>query len=104
MKTTATRPNVMRHVALVGAVIAIALCARSAGAQTAKDVKGATPLVAVANEAPANPIAPARAVAINFLRMFFSSSYLPIYMNVRFRPDNCRSANLIQLEFAKLFS
>jgi uncharacterized protein DUF6130 len=53
--TTTVRGNVRR----VGAVIAIAaaLCARSAAAQTAKDVKGATPLVAVQNEAPAKLIA-----------------------------------------------
>ena len=36
--------------------IAIALCAISAAAQTAKEVKGATPLVAVPNEAPAKLI------------------------------------------------
>lgn len=36
--------------------IAIALHALSASAQTAKDVKGATPLVAIQNEAPAQLI------------------------------------------------
>jgi len=48
-------PNVAGNVGRVGAVIAIAiaLCALAAAAQTAKEVKGATPLVAVANEAPA---------------------------------------------------
>jgi len=48
-------PNVTGNVGRVGAVIAIAiaLCALAAAAQTAKEVKGATPLVAVANEAPA---------------------------------------------------
>src|SRR2546427_2368310 len=53
--TTATNgPNVAGNVGGVGAVIAmaIALCALSAAAQTAKEVKGATPLVAVPNEAP----------------------------------------------------
>src|SRR5882762_10711403 len=53
--TTATNcPNVAGNVGRVGAVIALAigLCALSAAAQTAKEVKGATPLVAVPNEAP----------------------------------------------------
>jgi hypothetical protein len=36
--------------------IAVALCAFSASAQTAKDIKGATPLVAIQNEAPAQLI------------------------------------------------
>jgi len=55
MTTTTNRPIVAGHVGRVGAVIAIAfaLCALAAAAQTAKEVKGATPLVAVANEAPA---------------------------------------------------
>jgi Family of unknown function (DUF6130) len=54
MIRTATRQNVTGKVGRVGAVIAsaIALCALSAAAQTAKEVKGPTPLVAVANEAP----------------------------------------------------
>jgi hypothetical protein len=54
MTTTTNRPNVAGNVGRVGAVIAIAiaLCALSAAAQTAKEVKGATPLVAVPNEAP----------------------------------------------------
>src|SRR5260221_4408145 len=58
MTTTANRPNAMGIVALLGAVIAIAitLYAGSAAAQTAKEVKGATPLVAVPNEAPATLI------------------------------------------------
>ena len=57
--TTATNgPNVAGSVGRVGAVIAIAiaLCALSVAAQTAKEVKGATPLVAVPNEAPAKLI------------------------------------------------
>jgi len=54
MTTTTNRPKVARNIGRVGAVvaIAIALCALSAAAQTAKEVKGATPLVAVPNEAP----------------------------------------------------
>jgi len=54
MTTATNRPNVAGNVGRVGAVIAIAiaLCALSAAAQTAKEVKGATPLVAVPNEAP----------------------------------------------------
>ena len=54
MTTATNRPNVAGNVGRVGAVIAIAiaLCALSAAAQTAKAVKGATPLVAVPNEAP----------------------------------------------------
>ena len=55
MLPTMNSPNVAGNVGRVGAVIAIAiaLCALAAAAQTAKEVKGATPLVAVANEAPA---------------------------------------------------
>ena len=58
MTTATNRPNVAGNVGRVGAVIAmaIALCALSAAAQTAKEVKGATPLVAVPNEAPAKLI------------------------------------------------
>jgi hypothetical protein len=58
MTTATNRPNVAGDVGRVGAVIAIAiaLCALSAAAQTAKEVKGATPLVAVPNEAPAKLI------------------------------------------------
>ena len=43
------------HIGRVGALIAVSvgLFALVAAAQTAKDVRGATPLVAVANEAPA---------------------------------------------------
>ena len=54
MTTTTNRPKVAGNVGRVGAMIgiAIALCALSAAAQTAKEVKGATPLVAVPNEAP----------------------------------------------------
>src|SRR5260221_7683429 len=58
MTIATNRPNVAGNVGRVGAVIAIAiaLCALSAAAQTAKEVKGATPLVAVPNEAPAKLI------------------------------------------------
>jgi hypothetical protein len=54
MNATANPAIVTPHVGRVGAVIAIAiaLCALSAAAQTAKEVKGTTPLVAVSNEAP----------------------------------------------------
>ena len=55
MTTTTNRPNVAGNIGRVGAVIAIAI-ALSAAAQTAKEVKGATPLVAVPNEAPAKLI------------------------------------------------
>jgi hypothetical protein len=44
------------HLGRVGAVITIALCAIPAAAQSAKEVKGPTPLVAVPNEAPAKLI------------------------------------------------
>ena len=56
--TTTTNPNVAGNIGRVGAVIAIAiaLCELSAAAQTAKEIKGATPLVAVPNEAPAKLI------------------------------------------------
>jgi len=43
-----------KHRAVIG--IAVVLGALSASAQTAKDVKGATPLVAIQNEAPAKLI------------------------------------------------
>ena len=56
MTTTTNRPNVAGNVGRVGALIAMALCALSAAAQTAKEVKGATPLVAVPNEPPARLI------------------------------------------------
>jgi hypothetical protein len=55
MTPTANRLNVTRKAARIGAVItvAIAVGALSVAAQTAKEVKGATPLVAVPNEGPA---------------------------------------------------
>src|SRR6478752_3507997 len=58
MTITANSQNVTGNARCVGAVIAItiALCTLSAGAQTAREVKGATPLVAVPNEAPAKLI------------------------------------------------
>jgi hypothetical protein len=58
MTITANRQNATRNAGRVGAGIAIfiALCALSAAAQTAKEVKGTTPLVAVSNEAPAKLI------------------------------------------------
>src|SRR4029450_2033759 len=58
MTTTTNRPNAAGNIGRGGAVTAIAgaLCALSAAAQTAKEVKGATPLVAVPNEAPAKLI------------------------------------------------
>src|SRR6476620_12805432 len=58
MIPTVNSPNATGNVRRVGAVIAIAiaLCALSAAAQTEKEVKGATPLVAVPNEAPAKLI------------------------------------------------
>ena len=54
MTITASRKNVRKNAGRVGAVIAIAiaLCVLPAAAQTAKEVKGTTPLVAVPNEAP----------------------------------------------------
>src|SRR4029453_16179170 len=58
MIPTVNSPNVTGNVGRVGAVIAmaIALCALSAAAQTAKEVKGTTPLGALPNEAPAKII------------------------------------------------
>ena len=58
MNATANLAVVTRHVGRVAALIAMAvgLFALAAVAQTAKEVKGATPLVAVANEAPAKLI------------------------------------------------
>jgi hypothetical protein len=58
MNATASLAIVTRHVGRVAALIAMAvgLFALAAAAQTAKEVKGATPLVAVANEAPAKLI------------------------------------------------
>src|ERR1700681_1507256 len=54
MTATANHPNVRENVGRVRALIAIAIAVYplSAAAQTAKEVKGATPLVAVPNEAP----------------------------------------------------
>jgi len=58
MNATANLAVVTRHVGRVAALItmAVGLFALAAAAQTAKEVKGATPLVAVANEAPAKLI------------------------------------------------
>ena len=55
MNATANLAVVTRHVGRVAALIAmgVGLFALAAAAQTAKEVKGATPLVAVPNEAPA---------------------------------------------------
>lgn len=52
--TTQQRIKHAVRAAVIG--IAIGLCAISASAQTAKDIKGATPLVAIQNEAPAKLI------------------------------------------------
>ena len=54
MNTAAKRTIVNGHRGRVGALIAIAvaLCPAPAAAQTAKEVRGATPLVAIANEPP----------------------------------------------------
>lgn len=49
-RTTQQRTKHAVRAAVIG--IAVALIALSAAAQTAKDVKGATPLVAIQNEAP----------------------------------------------------
>jgi Family of unknown function (DUF6130) len=54
MSRTSKTVNIAGAVAMVG--IALALSALSAQAQTTKAVKGATPLVAVPNEAPAKLI------------------------------------------------
>jgi Family of unknown function (DUF6130) len=58
MNATANFAIVTGHLGRVGALVAIAvgLFSLAAAAQTAKDVKGATPLIAVANEAPAKLI------------------------------------------------
>jgi hypothetical protein len=55
---TTNRSNVSRNARLAGIVIAAlaTACALSGLAQTAKDVKGATPLVAIQNEPPAKLI------------------------------------------------
>lgn len=52
--TTQQRTNYTVSAAVI--VIAVALIAISATAQTARDIKGATPLVAIQNEAPAKLI------------------------------------------------
>lgn len=52
--TTQQRTNYAVSAAVI--VIAVALIAISATAQTARDIKGATPLVAIQNEAPAKLI------------------------------------------------
>jgi hypothetical protein len=56
-----TQPNITQQCAkqvvrAVAIVVALALYALSSSAQTAKEVKGATPLVAIQNEAPAKLI------------------------------------------------
>jgi Family of unknown function (DUF6130) len=58
MNATPNLALVTGHVGRVGALIAISvgLFALAAAAQTAKEIKGATPLVAVPNEAPAKLI------------------------------------------------
>jgi Family of unknown function (DUF6130) len=58
MTPTMNRENVAGNVRRVGALIAVAVafCPLTAAAQTAKDVKGPTPLVAVPNEPPAKLI------------------------------------------------
>jgi hypothetical protein len=58
MNATANFAIVPKHLGRVAALVAIAvgLFSLAAAAQTAKDVKGATPLVAVVNEAPAKLI------------------------------------------------
>jgi len=58
MNATANLAIVTGHIGRVGALIAIAvgLFALAAAAQTAKEVKGATPLVAIPNEPPAKLI------------------------------------------------
>jgi len=57
MMPTVNSPNVTGNVGRVAVIaIAIALCALSAAAQTAKEVKGATPLVGIPNETPAKLI------------------------------------------------
>jgi hypothetical protein len=60
-ETIMIQPNTRQQrtkqaVRAAGIVIAIALCALSTSAQTDKDVKGATPLVVIQNEAPAKLI------------------------------------------------
>lgn len=49
-----TQQCVKQAVRATAIVVALALYALSTSAQTAKDVKGATPLVAIQNEAPRN--------------------------------------------------
>jgi hypothetical protein len=52
-----TTQQCTKHVGRAAAIaVAVALIALSATAQTARDVKGATPLVAIQNEAPAQLI------------------------------------------------
>jgi hypothetical protein len=54
MNVTTDFPLVTRHIGRIGVLIAIAagLSVSAVAAQTAREVKGATPLVAIANEAP----------------------------------------------------
>src|SRR5271166_2231942 len=56
IQTSATQPGHKQAVRAVLIGIVVALHALSASAQTARDVKGATPLVAIQNEAPAKLI------------------------------------------------
>ncbi len=89
MTTTANCPNVTGNVGRTGAVIAIAiaLSSLSAAAQTAKEVKGTTPLVAVPNEAPPKlivdpPIAEQLAMGRVFIQYRADNlRILPVYGN-----------------------
>jgi len=56
IQTSATQPGHKQAVRAVVIGIAVSFGALSASAQTAKDVKGATPLVAIQDEAPAKLI------------------------------------------------
>ena len=57
MMPTVNSPNVTGNIGRVAVIaMAIAICALSAAAQTAKEIRGATPLVAVPNETPAKLI------------------------------------------------
>lgn len=56
IQSSTTQQCTKQAVRAVAIGIAVALIALSAGAQSAKDIKGATPLVAIQNEAPAKLI------------------------------------------------
>ena len=80
IQPSTTQERAKQAVRATAIVIAVALHALSALAQTAKDIKGATPLVAIQNEAPARLIVdPPIPEQLALGRVF-----------IQYRTENCR--------------